>query len=416
MKLSAKSKRGRREGDGKKMSRQFAEEWWGWNHYPRQSLGIQRPSEGSPPPTTSKPSSPCATSASSESDRRERAQRNNEGHRHSEPAQCTDAGLVLPRESYTSAHNVTRQSPRRLEVFRKPAIFRLWLCCMLLFSSPGSRARTDATRVSWPATGALRPEARRSLAPGDDLQTHPLHAVPTLRCSEHASTSMPSSKPERWETSPRCINIQKQIARPSRRCETKLYLSGMRVPGTSLSNIMTGRRVPGTLLSIAMHAPQATTSDMCSHDCLDRNMPGMKAHLQCHRDMPGMRHEHSLFGICSHVGYNKSRRLATCPGQCAHVRFSRFETCPGQCAHSSNSRSATCPGQCARSRYSRLETCPGQRAPELYNRNQTCSEQLCRQASHLLRAAHFLRQVGPAQGSQTKWHSPVKGPPVSMKS
>ena len=232
--------------------------------------------------------------------------------------------------------------------------------------------------MSWPATGALRPEARRSLAPGDDLQTHPRHAVPTLRCFEHASTSMQSSKPEWWETSsPRCSNIQKQSVRPSRRCETKLRLSGMKVPGTSLSNIMTGRRVPGTLLSIATHAPQATTSDMCSYACLDRNMPGMKAHLMCHRDMPGMRHKHSLFCICSHVGYNKSSRLATCPAQCAHVRFGRFETCPGQCAHSSNSRSATCPGQSAQSRYSRLETCPGQRAPELYSRNQTCSEQLC---------------------------------------
>ena len=250
---------------------------------------------------------------------------------------------------------------------------------MLLFSSPGSRARTDATRVSWPATGAPRPEARRSLAPGDDAQTHPLHAVPTLRCSEHASTSMQSSRPEQWETSsPRCINIQKQTARPSRRCESRLYLSGM--------------RVPRTLLSIDMYAPKATMSDMWPYDCSDRNMPGMKAHLQCHRDMPGMRHEHLVFCICSHVGYTTEfSRLATCPGQRAHFTFCRSVTCPGQSAHSSNSRSATCPGQCAHSRHSRFETCPGQRAQQLYSRNQTCSEQLYR--PDLLRAARSNKQV-----------------------
>ena len=208
----------------------------------RHNLGSRGPPRALPPhPTTPQPCSTSDSAGPPNPARRARTQRNHEGHRNPEPAQCTDAGLVPPRESLVPADKVHPQSPRRSKVFRKPVI---WLCCSLLFSSPGSHTRTDATRMSWPATGAPTTEAHWSLAPGEDHDDLQLHAVPLLRCSEHASSSMQSSNLEQQgRTPPRCMNTQQQVAGTSQRSIKRPCLSGRRVPGTSLSSIMSGRNL-----------------------------------------------------------------------------------------------------------------------------------------------------------------------------
>ena len=178
------------------------------------------------------------------------------------------------------------QSPRRSKVFRKPVI---WLCCSLLFSSPGSHTRTDATRMSWPATGAPTTEAHWSLAPGEDHDDLQLHAVPLLRCSEHASSSMQSSNlKQQGRTPPRCMNIQQQVAGTSQRSIKKPCLSGRRVPGTSLSRIMSGRNLPEPPLNKVLTVSHNPMSDMWPKDSVNRNMSGIRVLLEVNRNMPGM--------------------------------------------------------------------------------------------------------------------------------
>ena len=339
---------------------------------------------GLSPPATSKS---CRTSDSTDTPepaRRERTQRNHERHRNPEPAQCTDAGLVPPRESLVPADKVHLQSPGR--ALRKPGI--LWLCLSLFFSSPGSSKGTGATCMLWPATGATTAEARWQLAPGDDPDGRELQTVPFLRCSEHES-SLQSNIVTQERAPPRCTNPQQADAGTSLRRTKRTGTSGRKVPGTMLSSIMSDRQeLSLDMVMPALHAPMSDMwiqrlkkrkmSDIKDLLKANRCVPGMTTCPQGHGNMSDMQHEHLSFCTCSHVGYKKFGRLATCPGQCAHARFSRFETCPGQHAHSSNSRSAeTCPGQRAHRYPSRPETCPGQCALRLHCRSKPCSEQLC---------------------------------------
>ena len=124
------------------------------------------------------------------------------------------------------------------------------------------------------------------------------------------------------------------------------------------------RGVPGTCVQWLSHMTcRCFMSDM-TYSIAPHDVPGTMMFNEGRSKvaMPGMlMFCHLSSCTCSHVGYKKLSRLATCPGQCAHLNSGRFVTCPGQCAHSSNSRSETCPGQCART--GRTETCPGQCAP-----------------------------------------------------
>ena len=216
--------------------------------------------------------------------------------------------------------------------------------------------------MSWPATGIPTREIRWSLAPGEAHDDPELHAVPYLRCSEHASASMQSKSIQQQETaSPRCMNLTQQAAGTSQRGPSRSCLPGRRVPGTSLVSIMSGRRISGISPSTVINARHNPMSDTCRHAFVNRTMPSMTALITGNRNMPGMKdcaqgnrnmsdmkHEYSLPCICSHVGYNtEASRLRTCPGQRAHLYYSRPEACPGQRAHKHFRRSVTCPGQSA---------------------------------------------------------------------
>ena len=233
-----------------------------------------------------------------------------------------------------------------------------------------------------------------SIAPGEHTDDTVYHAVPYLRCSEHASISMHrSSLAEQKKAPPRCPMTQQHVVDHSPRDPMCHDMAGRRVPGTQLSDIMPGR-----------HFSLASMSDMCQSDRVSREMSDIEIGFQLYRTMPGMednsrssRHMsdmqpmHLSSCICSHVGYKKHSRSVTCPGQCAHLEFSRFVTCPGQHAHSSSSRLETCPGQCAHS--SRPETCPGQCALNSFSRPKTCPGQ---RAQHLHQQTVVCSEQRPA--------------------
>ena len=199
---------------------------------------------------------------------------------------------------------------------------------------------------------------RHSPPGGDSAGSTSTLQYPSLRCSEHAIAKHAKQSAQlRKRSSQRGRHIRSEQ-------EGDVFADGM-VPGT---------HVPRQLLSDMPH--QCHMSDM-THLITLQKVPGTVSlnEIRSEVHVPGMLFvHHSSLCICSHVGYTKLSRLATCPGQCAHPKLGRFETCPGQCAHSSNSRSETCPGQSAHT--SRPETCPGQCALESRSRTKTCSEQL----------------------------------------
>ena len=150
-----------------------------------------------------------------------------------------------------------------------------------------------------------QPQAHRqqkpdwSLAPGEDDDDLQLHAVPFLRCSEHASSSMQSSNLEQQGTTPpRCMNTQQQAARTSQRSIKKPCLSGRRVPGTPLSRPGQAPNLPEPPLNNGPSTPSIGTCPMS-----DMNMPDR---LPSDRNMSDMHHEHLVTAM---HGYKKG----TCP-------------------------------------------------------------------------------------------------------
>ena len=169
---------------------------WGWiveRDTPWGSRGPPRALAPPPPPTT-KSCRPSAASASPESARRtRRSQRDCKRHGNTEPAQCADARLRLPREHPQSPAK-SRMRPkllRRPNVLRHPPLLKTWFCLMLVLS--GSKAGTDATSFPCTVSGDSSKGTQYSTAPGGASVGSPQQAVPTLRCSEHAKHSVQSS-------------------------------------------------------------------------------------------------------------------------------------------------------------------------------------------------------------------------------
>ena len=120
-----KSSFGGKIGKQRQHSAGCGEEWWGWIVGRDTPWGSRGPPRAIPPPTT-KPSRPCAANTPPDSARRtNRPQRDSEGHGDTEPAQCADARLNLPREHLTPVH--LSACPRaKYEVFRKPSLLKIW--------------------------------------------------------------------------------------------------------------------------------------------------------------------------------------------------------------------------------------------------------------------------------------------------
>ena len=74
------------------------EEWWGWILGGDTTWGSRGPPRALPTPPPPNPAAPVTPLTPQNPARRARTQRNHEGRRNPKPAQCTDAGLVPPRE------------------------------------------------------------------------------------------------------------------------------------------------------------------------------------------------------------------------------------------------------------------------------------------------------------------------------
>ena len=118
-----------------------------------------------------------------------------------------------------------------------------------------------------------------SIAPGEHTDDTVHHAVPYLRCSEHASISMHrSSLAEQQKAPPRCPKTQQHVVNPNSPRDPMCHdMTGRRVPGTQLSDIMPGR-----------HFSLAFMSDMCQSDCVSREMSDIEIGFQLYWTMPGM--------------------------------------------------------------------------------------------------------------------------------
>ena len=253
------------------------EEWWGWIIGRDTPWGSRGPPRALPPPTT-KSRRPCATRVSPESARRTcRSQRNCERHGHTKPAQCADARLKLPRENTQSPANSHRHPQKRLEIFRKPSLLKIWLCLLLVLSSPGSKAGTDATSLLCTVSGDSPTGTRHCTAPGGDCDEYLRQAVPTLRCSEHAKQSMQRSSKD-------------QAQRSSQRGRhTRHEQEGDVCP-------LWTAKVPGTHRSGTTCLSQIHMSDMKCAMMSGRTMPGMSpalaSDMRCAtgKTVPGMTH------------------------------------------------------------------------------------------------------------------------------
>ena len=259
----------------------------------------------------------------------------------SEPAQCADASLNLPREHITSAHLHSR--PRaRSEIFRNPSLFKIWLFLLLTLSSPGRRSGTGATPFQSAVTGR---ERQCNLAPGEASDDQLLRAVPILRCSEHAKHSTQSSK-----ESQNASSSQRGSPTSHKQADKQERLSRGMVPGTHVTWI---DRQMETHMSDMTHPfrPQMAPGTSLSPNAVASGLL-----------MPGMSHvKHSSLCICSHVGYTTA--------------FSRLETCPGQNPPNTHWQVCDRPGQRAPTNQCRFVTCPGQRARKSHSRQAACSEQ-----------------------------------------
>ena len=138
---------------------------------------------GLPPPPSTQPCRPSATSASPESARRtHRNQRDDERHRDTKPAQCADAGLNLPRENTQSSAD-PHSPKKRPSVSRHPPLLRTWLYLLLILSSPGRKVRTDAAPFSCTVSGHSSQGIRYSITPGDGSVDPLIRAVPTAHAA-----------------------------------------------------------------------------------------------------------------------------------------------------------------------------------------------------------------------------------------
>ena len=109
---------------------------------PEALRGLSNPP---PPPNPAAPVSPFPPPESAR--RKGRSQRDSEGHRDTEPAQCADAGLNLPREGIT----VTSKHPHastRSAVFRKPHSKKILDCPLSVALFPGKKTRDRCYHVS----------------------------------------------------------------------------------------------------------------------------------------------------------------------------------------------------------------------------------------------------------------------------
>ena len=110
-----------------------------------------------------------------------------------------------------------------------------WLCLSLfLSSSPGRQTGTDATCMSWPVAGGASVTTQCSIAPGEHIDDTVHHAVPYLRCSEHASNSTHrSSLAEQKKAPPRCPINQQHVVNHSPRDPMCHDMTGRRQAGES---------------------------------------------------------------------------------------------------------------------------------------------------------------------------------------
>ena len=163
--------------------------------YPTQFLGIQRPSELSPPPPPNPADPVQPVPPPPESARWTQAcQRNGQRHGDSEP-RCADERVGVPREQMHSCSiRPLRKSRVRPGVFRTLPFLKTWFCLLLVLSSPGSKGRTDATMSCHDTQGPKRHDSYSRIAPGDLSVEHHDQLVPLLRCSEHAMQSTQSSR------------------------------------------------------------------------------------------------------------------------------------------------------------------------------------------------------------------------------